>query len=67
MATSQGWRVWLAFESKPGVTMTQNLDLRAHWRSLAESCRSADGKVDAQLFDHWFTLIVEHSHFWGYA
>jgi hypothetical protein len=62
-----GWRVWFAFEVKPGVTNTSMQDRSDHWRGLAESCRNVDGKIDATEYNHWLEIIVEYSHLWGEA
>lgn len=58
-----GWRVWLAFEVRPGVT--SDLDLTEHWRGLCDSCRRADGKVDAIEYDRWMRVLLENRHVWG--
>jgi hypothetical protein len=57
-----GWRVWFAFEARPGVTKTSLQDMTDYWRGLAESCLNHEGKLDAKEFDRWVELIVEHSH-----
>lgn len=62
-----GWRVWLAFEARPGITSVSTQDRSRHWRGLAEACRGSDGKLDVVEFDHWLTLLVEHAHLWGEA
>jgi hypothetical protein len=62
-----GWRVWLAFEVRPGVTKTSQQDMTDHWRALAESCLNSKGKLDAKEFDRWVELIVEYSHLRGEA
>jgi len=62
-----GWRVWFAFEVKPGITITSMQDRSAHWRGLAEACRGVSGKIDPAEFDHWLTCLVEHAHLWGEA
>ena len=62
-----GWRVWFAFEVKPGITNTSTQDRSAHWRGLAEACRRPDGTIDPDEFDHWLTCLVEHMHLWGEA
>jgi hypothetical protein len=62
-----GWRVWFAFEVKPGITITSTQDKSEHWRGLANACRKSDGKIDAVEFDHWLTCFVEHAHLWGQA
>ncbi len=63
---STGWRVWLAFEVRPGITDTGR-DMTALWRSLADSCRRPDGTVDHIEFDRWMNCIVEHTYLWGTA
>ena len=60
-----GWRVWFAFEVRPGVTRTSQQDLREHWRGLAAACRQPDGKLDAAEYDRWLECMVEHAHLWG--
>lgn len=62
-----GWRVWFAFEARPGVTSTSVQDKSDHWRGLAEACRGSDGKIDPVEFDHWMRCLIEHGHLWGYA
>lgn len=62
-----GWRVWFAFEAKPGITNTSTQDRSVHWRGLAEACRRADGTIDPDEFDRWLTCFVEHAHVWGEA
>jgi hypothetical protein len=62
-----GWRVWLAFEVKPGITITSTQDKSDHWRGLAEACRGVDGLIDARDFDRWLTCLIEHAHLWGEA
>ena len=62
-----GWRVWFAFEVRPGITITSTQDNSEHWRGLAEACRKADGKINVEEFDHWLTCLVEHAHLWGQA
>lgn len=62
-----GWRVWLAFEVKPGITITATQDKSEHWRQLAAACRDPSGKIDAAEFDRWLTCFVEHAHLWGEA
>jgi hypothetical protein len=62
-----GWRVWLAFERRPGITIDFGQDRALHWRELAESCRGSDGKIDAVEFDRWMTVMIELGHLWGYA
>ena len=62
-----GWRVWFAFEAKPGVTITSTQDMSGHWRGLVETCLNADGTLDAEEFDRWVQLITDHSHLRGEA
>jgi hypothetical protein len=62
-----GWRVWLAFEVKPGVTGTSVQDRSEHWRGLAEASRGSDGKIDPVEFDRWLTCLLDHAHLWGRA
>lgn len=62
-----GWRAWLAFELRPGVTRASVRDLSGHWRGLRKSCRGDDGKFDAAEYTRWLDLIVEHSHLLGDA
>jgi hypothetical protein len=64
---SSGWRVWFAFETRPGITNTSAQDRSAHWHVLADSCRGSDGKIDAVEFDRWLTCFIEHAHLWGNA
>lgn len=61
------WRVWLAFEVRPGITIQSTQDKSEHWRGLAESCRGPDGKIDADAFDGWLACFIEHAHLWGEA
>ncbi len=63
---SYGWRVWLAFELRPGITASV-VDRSAVWRGLADSCRAADGRIDAAEFTRWMDCIVERVHLWGQA
>lgn len=62
-----GWRVWFAFEVKPGITNTSVQDRSDHWRGLAEACRGSNGKIDPDEYDRWLTCFVDHSHLWGEA
>ena len=62
-----GWRVWFAFEVKPGITITSTQDKSEHWRALAHACRGADGAINAVEFDRWLTCFVEHAHLWDEA
>ncbi len=62
-----GWRVWLAFEARPGVSRYSGHDMTDHWRGLYDACRRPDGKVDAIEFDRWMTLMIEHGHARGAA
>ena len=62
-----GWRVWLAFEVRPGITITSTQDRSEHWRQLANACRGSDGKIDEVEFDYWINCLVEHAHLWGHA
>lgn len=62
-----GWRVWFAFEIRPGVTRAAADDRSATWRGLADSCRDASGKIDAAEFGRWLDCLVEHGHLWGTA
>lgn len=62
-----GWRVWFAFEVKPGVTNTSVQDRSEHWRGLAEACRGPNGKIDPIEYDRWLTCLVEYAHAWGEA
>ncbi len=64
---SNGWRVWFAFEARPGVTNTSEQDRSEHWKGLAKACRGSDGKIDAVEFDYWLTCFIEHAHLWGQA
>ncbi len=62
-----GWRVWLAFEVRTGITAASLVDRSATWRGLAEACRGADGRIDAAEFERWTDCIVERVHLWGHA
>jgi len=62
-----GWRVWFAFEVKPGITITSTQDKSEHWRRLADGCRGSNGKIDADEFDRWLNCFIEHAHLWGEA
>lgn len=62
-----GWRAWLAFEVRPGITILAIQDRSAHWRGLAEACRGPNGQIDPDAFDYWLTCLVEHAHLWGEA
>lgn len=62
-----GWRVWFAFEVRPGITTRSTQDLSEHWRGLAEACRDPDGKINGGEFNHWLDCLLEHSHLWGHA
>jgi len=62
-----GWRVWFAFESRPGITITSTQDRSGHWRGLAEACRGSNGKINAVEYDYWMTCFIEHAHLWGQA
>jgi hypothetical protein len=64
---SDGWRVWLAFEAKPGIARAEARDRRGHWRGLNDACTGDDGRVDATEFDRWMTLMVEYVHLWADA
>jgi hypothetical protein len=44
------WRVWLAFEVRPGITSTSVQDKSEHWRGLAEARRVE--------FDRWLTCLL---------
>jgi hypothetical protein len=50
--SATGWRVWRAFEDEP------ERDDRELWRSLAESCRTPEGRIDGVEFDRWLNLIL---------
>jgi hypothetical protein len=62
-----GWRVWLAFEARPGITLLSTRDTSKLWRALFESCRGHDGKVDVVEFERCLDLMVDYSHAWGAA
>jgi len=62
-----GWRVWFAFEERPGVMTGSLLDMERHWRALLVACKKPDGKNDSAEFDKWMTIMVEYSHLWGHA
>jgi len=57
------WRVWLAFEVKPGITRTHV----SHWRALTEACRGADGMVDRAEREYWAAFLIDNVHMWGEA
>jgi len=62
-----GWRVWLAFEVRPGITAASTADRSAIWRGLAESCRGVDGKIDSAEFARWLDVLTEHVYLWASA
>lgn len=62
-----GWRVWQAFEVRPGVTTASLRDDGDLFRSLSSTCRKADRKIDAADYGMWLDLLIEHSHLWGQA
>lgn len=62
-----GWRVWFAFESRPGITMTSTQDRSEHWRALAEACRRPDGVIDAVEFNRWLDVLIDYTHLWATA
>lgn len=62
-----GWRVWLAFEVRPGITITSTHDRSKHWKALAEACRGPSGAIDPIEFDRWLTCFVEYAYLWGEA
>jgi hypothetical protein len=62
-----GWRVWQAFEVRPGITLLSEQDRSRHWRALVESCRGSDGRIDASEYERWLDCFLEHAHLWGYA
>lgn len=62
-----GWRVWFAFEERPGVIRGRHQDRRDTWRALAESCRQSDGRIDSCEYMRFLDVMVEHSHLWGEA
>jgi len=64
-ADMAGWRVWFAFEARPGITITSTQDRSDHWRGLVKACRGSDGKLD--MNEYWLDLLVEHAHLWGEA
>lgn len=62
---SYGWRAWLAFEARPGITLSSTRE--TDFRALIESCRGPDGKVDAVECERWVDLVVDYSHAWASA
>jgi len=44
-----GWRVWFAFEARPGITITSTQDRSDHWRGLVKACRGSDGKLSMHV------------------
>lgn len=62
-----GWRVWFAFEVRPGIMNTSQQDRAAHYRGLANACRGLDGKLDVAEYDRWLDLVIGHAHLWGVA
>ena len=62
-----GWRGWLAFEVKPGITSASTRDRSEHWRGLVEACRGPNGAIDPDEFDRWSTCLVEYAYLWGEA
>ena len=61
------WRVWLAFETRPGITITSMQDKTTLWRSLVEACRDSSGRINRDEYMYWMTFLVEHAHLWGEA
>jgi hypothetical protein len=66
-ALAIGWRVWFAFEAKPGITITSTQDHSEHWRQLAEACRGPDGAINTDEFNRWLDVLIGHAHLWGEA
>jgi hypothetical protein len=65
--SSYPWRVWFAFEVRPGITIGTGRDRSEHWTQLAKACRGADGKIDIVEFNHWLDILMEREHVWGNA
>jgi len=61
-----GWRVWLAFEVRPGITAAFTAD-RSIWRGLVESRRGADGKIDSAEFARWLDVLTDRVYLWASA
>lgn len=57
-----GWRVWFAFEVRPGITKHSTLDLSEHCRGLRALCRKPNGKIDVEEYLRWLDLLMDHSH-----
>lgn len=62
-----GWRVWFAFELRPGMTLVSVKNLTHIWQALAESCLDKDGKLRVKEYEHWVTCILDNCHIWGQA
>lgn len=61
------WRVWLAFEVRPGITVASTADRSEIWRGLAESCRGTDGRIDSSEFARWLDVLTERVNLWASA
>lgn len=61
------WRVWFAFEAKPGVPVSNSKNRTHLWGALAESCRGSNGKIDPVEYDCWLQCFIDHEHLWGDA
>lgn len=59
------WRVWLAFETRPGIT--RDSINSGHWKALAGACRLPNGKINLAEFEYWRDCFVDNSHLWGQA
>lgn len=62
-----GWRCWLAFEVRPGITRRAPQDGVVRSRALFESCRLPDGRIDPTEFARWTDVLVEYGYQWGQA
>lgn len=61
------WRVWFAFEARPGITIASTHEHPGLWEALVEACRRADGSIDCDEYDCWMACLIKHSHLWGAA
>lgn len=57
-----GWRVWFAFESRPGVMVGSGGRSPEYWYALLDVCRKADGSLDHAEYMRWMELVIETGH-----
>lgn len=59
------WRVWLAFEVRPGVSAWSLRDDTDLYRALRGACRRPNGKLDVQEYERWLDWFFDNAHLWA--